>query len=282
MIVIKLQIDCEGNRIVYDVADDYHVGEVPQFVSDDYTGFAYDENGNLTAADPFAEKYYPYSPYLYCAGNPILFVDPTGLGRFYLFDVVGNYMGYIDCDDIDNDVICIVEYRNGQKVIKQDNSGRFLQVFVGAGTFEILRIGGGGGSGDVYSVRGDNDAINVFEFFANTITKNYEVEYALFLTSSSVYFTSIGDTNSRNYIVTSHDMGKVVFDGYFFSLIDDKFVKIFIHSHPNVWQPSDEDKMFVKGIQNSQYNIGGLIVSSYIYHVPTQTYVPYTFIHSNH
>ena len=215
----------------------------------------------FTTADPLAEKYYPYSPYLYCAGNPILFVDPTGLGRFYLFDVVGNYMGYIDCDDIDNDVICIVEYRNGQKVIKQDNSGRFLQVFVGAGTFEILRIGGGGGSGDVYSVRGDNDAINVFEFFANTITKNYEVEYALFLTSSSVYFTSIGDTNSRNYIVTSHDMGKVVFDGYFFSLIDDKFVKIFIHSHPNVWQPSDEDKMFVKGIQNSQYNIGGLIVS---------------------
>ncbi|MBQ7211365.1 MAG: hypothetical protein IJS19_01635, partial [Muribaculaceae bacterium] len=46
-------ITYDGNQLsaVYDVADDYHVGEVPQFVSDDYTGFAYDANGNLTA-DP--------------------------------------------------------------------------------------------------------------------------------------------------------------------------------------------------------------------------------------
>ena len=28
--------------------------------------------------DPLAEKYYALSPYLYCAGNPIIFVDPSG------------------------------------------------------------------------------------------------------------------------------------------------------------------------------------------------------------
>lgn len=28
--------------------------------------------------DPMAEKYYPFSPYLYCAGNPVNVVDPTG------------------------------------------------------------------------------------------------------------------------------------------------------------------------------------------------------------
>ena len=28
--------------------------------------------------DPMAEKYYPLSPYLYCTGNPINLVDPTG------------------------------------------------------------------------------------------------------------------------------------------------------------------------------------------------------------
>ena len=28
--------------------------------------------------DPFAEKYYTFSPYIYCAANPIKFVDPTG------------------------------------------------------------------------------------------------------------------------------------------------------------------------------------------------------------
>ena len=28
--------------------------------------------------DPLAEKYYPYSPYMYCLGNPAMFVDPDG------------------------------------------------------------------------------------------------------------------------------------------------------------------------------------------------------------
>ena len=28
--------------------------------------------------DPFAEKYYNFSPYIYCAANPIKFIDPTG------------------------------------------------------------------------------------------------------------------------------------------------------------------------------------------------------------
>ena len=33
----------------------------------------------FTTQDPKAEKYYPYSPYLYCAGNPIMLIDPTGM-----------------------------------------------------------------------------------------------------------------------------------------------------------------------------------------------------------
>lgn len=30
------------------------------------------------SADPMAEKYYPLSPYCYCAGNPVRLVDPFG------------------------------------------------------------------------------------------------------------------------------------------------------------------------------------------------------------
>ncbi len=30
------------------------------------------------AQDPCLEKYYPTSPYVYCAGNPIRYIDPTG------------------------------------------------------------------------------------------------------------------------------------------------------------------------------------------------------------
>ena len=30
------------------------------------------------SVDPLAEKYYPVGPYVYCAGNPVVFVDPQG------------------------------------------------------------------------------------------------------------------------------------------------------------------------------------------------------------
>ena len=32
----------------------------------------------FTTPDPLAEKYYSISPYAYCAGNPVMFVDPDG------------------------------------------------------------------------------------------------------------------------------------------------------------------------------------------------------------
>ena len=34
--------------------------------------------GRWLAQDPLAEKFYPQSPYLFCAGNPMKIVDPTG------------------------------------------------------------------------------------------------------------------------------------------------------------------------------------------------------------
>ncbi len=34
--------------------------------------------GRWLAQDPLAEKYYAHSPYLFCAGNPVRFVDPEG------------------------------------------------------------------------------------------------------------------------------------------------------------------------------------------------------------
>ena len=34
--------------------------------------------GRTTTMDPLAEKYYSLSPYLWCAGNPVKFIDPDG------------------------------------------------------------------------------------------------------------------------------------------------------------------------------------------------------------
>ena len=35
--------------------------------------------GRWISQDPLAEKYYAHSPYLFCAANPVRFVDPMGM-----------------------------------------------------------------------------------------------------------------------------------------------------------------------------------------------------------
>jgi len=46
--------------------------------------------------DPLCEKYYPVSPYAYCANNPVNLVDPTGMDSFEgnKSDFVDNFMRY--------------------------------------------------------------------------------------------------------------------------------------------------------------------------------------------
>ena len=45
----------------------------------DFEARPYDPaTGRFRSPDPFSEKYYPLSSYLYCAGNPLVNIDPTG------------------------------------------------------------------------------------------------------------------------------------------------------------------------------------------------------------
>ncbi|MBB4038263.1 RHS repeat-associated protein, partial [Dysgonomonas hofstadii] len=53
----------------------------------DYSARYYDGAlGRFTTVDPLAEKYYSWSPYAYCANNPIKFIDPTGMSYTYNWD----------------------------------------------------------------------------------------------------------------------------------------------------------------------------------------------------
>ena len=47
--------------------------------------------GRFTTIDPLAEKYYSVSPYAYCAGNPVNFVDPDGKETHVVAQEDGTY-----------------------------------------------------------------------------------------------------------------------------------------------------------------------------------------------
>ena len=50
----------------------------------DYGARHYDAQvGRFTTVDPLAEKYYAWSPYVYCMNNPINYIDPFGLDPVY-------------------------------------------------------------------------------------------------------------------------------------------------------------------------------------------------------
>ena len=49
--------------------------------------------GRWLSQDPMAEKYYPQSPYLFCAGNPMKFVDPDGTTINPVYGSDGSFRG---------------------------------------------------------------------------------------------------------------------------------------------------------------------------------------------
>ena len=53
----------------------------------DYSARQYDAAlGQFTSMDPLCEKYYHISPYAYCAGNPVKYVDPDGRDAVAVID----------------------------------------------------------------------------------------------------------------------------------------------------------------------------------------------------
>jgi len=74
-----------------------------------------------TSMDPLSEKYYSISPYAYCKGNPIRFIDPTGMLVDDYFNEKGTYLGK-DEATTDNVKITTQQSWDATKTVNSDGT----------------------------------------------------------------------------------------------------------------------------------------------------------------
>ena len=73
-------------------------------------------DGVFTSPDPICEKYYHISPYAYCGGDPINFIDPKGEDNYYFDD-----KGYFEIEKTD-DLYDRLIFNNNNEIIINDKT----------------------------------------------------------------------------------------------------------------------------------------------------------------
>ena len=220
--------------------------------------------GRTTTMDPFAEKYYSLSPYLWCAGNPVRFVDPDGM-ILWQVNCNGEVVG---CDQlVGKDIIQIV---GEDKQILSDNNGNELSITFEGGTIIRQRHITDEGDGlDIWEVRGDSNGSSLFEFFSNNITKVSKVEF-------SIFQTGIEGDKGLNFITTSHDVGKEAGMKHLYeNQLHSYTLRTFTHSHPVGRDPGGNDNENALRLDDVSKTNGFRIVKKQIYYVPEKKYYQY-------
>ena len=197
--------------------------------------------GRFTTIDPMAEKYYAISPYVYCANNPVKYMDPTGMDIWEI-DKLGKIINHIQ--DKTQDAFFMVEKDkdgNYQRTYTTNKDGNkyYNGISFEYGTIESLKSFSFSPDGkttdtyDVYQVRGDNNGSQLFEFMA----QNTSVEW-------SQAKTGIEGDNGLNFLTTSHmeksEHGMTqLYNG---QLRNGYSIRELIHNHPsNKARPSGLD-----------------------------------------
>lgn len=199
----------------------------------DYEARVYDPAiMRFTRPDPLATKYYSWSEYVYCANNPIRYVDPTGMDIWEIDDA-GRIIQRIK-DKTQDAFYMVAKDADGnyQQTYNTDADGnvKFNSISFEYGTIESQRSisfspdGQNVDTYDVYQIRGDDNGADLFEFMAANTT----VEW-------SQAKTGIKGDKGLNFMTTSHD--KEIERGmdflYLGQLYNGYTIREMNHSHPS-------------------------------------------------
>jgi RHS repeat-associated protein len=212
--------------------------------------------GQWTTQDPLAEKYYLWSPYNYCANNPIKNIDTEGLDVWEI-DANGNVVNRKT--DTRRDAFYKVQKdENGKYQRRTNEDGSEVSISFAYGTIKSqkdIKVKVENANGEVekdkitiFKVEGDKNASDLYNFMINSQTNN--VEWGL---------VQIGSANSgQNLLGTMNDtkgsgMGLYALEyGYTVRRSD--------HNHPlGTTTPSRDDVNNAKSISDkfpkAQFNI---------------------------
>lgn len=210
----------------------------------------------FTSVDPRSEKYYWLSPFLFCASNPINFIDIKGNDVWNI-----NSKGYL---------VGVESNKNIDMIVINDNNSQNYCWVSNYGAVKPNFSSGSQSSNTMSSIeiRGESASSSLFEFVA----VNTSVEWMLINTSEA------GNNNS-NFIISTHEENTIsgvmsfVNENIGFSNIEGD-----IHSHPgNTEYPSGLDPEKPGDIQFAKEidKLAGKKLDHKIFIPKTRSYIDY-------
>ena len=205
--------------------------------------------------DPLATENHGVSPYTYCNGDPINFIDPTG-EKVYYVDMTGKIISAEEAGKHQSFNMTELEaqYNNYDGIVIIDKDGRIVNQSekFDEGTIQsTIENTADNDRGEPvkftsFKIKGGADAFNIFEFLSDNITGINNIEYSII---------SLGKAgkNGINYVTTSHTPERESGGGFLYKtqFMYGYTVRSFYHSHKYSLEPGYGDMRAKENISNA-------------------------------